>query len=235
VPNVPGHLNDPVVDGSDQLGERMFWPAHLLQCTGGDPDDLCTAFGVDEDALWAFYYRLTDEGQWPVFHIALPSGHVLYVVYRNFAEDAGYDYLLHHPDSAEPIMLATVEGHYLGPALCWSELVAVSQAPAGAAATRAPERRIGILLPVMADDDLPEDAVDVLAGALHTLGAGRQPGRLAQRLLDKQGMWGPQPWRMVDGVPISMAPRYATRTPEVLPNAVLAQIAEALAGTSRAS
>jgi hypothetical protein len=233
--NVPGYSNDPLVDGSHLLADPMFWPAHLLQYTAGHPDDLCVAFGVDEAELWLFYRRLTDERQWPVFAIALPLGHVLYVVYRNFAEDSGNDYLLHHPGWAEPILLATVEGHYLGPALCWSELVAVSRAGAGADATLSPEGRIGLLLPVMADADLPADAVDFLAGALHTLGAYRHPRRLAERFLDEQGLWGPQPWRMVNGARISAAPRNATRTSDVLTNDILAEIARALAATSPTS
>jgi hypothetical protein len=226
---VPGYQNNPLVDGSDVLVDPLFWPAHLLQCTAGDPDDLCAAFGVHEAELWLFYRKLTDERRWPVFAVALPSGHVLYVVYRNFDEDSGYDNPLHHPGWAQPILLATVEGHYRGPALCWSELVAVSRAAAGADTPLSPEERIALLLPVMADTDLPADAVDVLTGALHALGAYQRPRRLAQRLLDEQGLWGPQPWRMVNGARVSAAPRYATRTPEGLPNAILQEITTVLA------
>jgi hypothetical protein len=233
--DVPGYPNDPLVDGSHLLSDPIFWPAHLLQCTAGHPDELCAAFGVDEAELWDFYRRSTNERQWPAFAIAMPLGHVLYVVYRNFAEDSGYDYLMHHQDWAEPILLSTVEGHFLGPALCWSELIAVSRAAEGGDTTSSPEERIGLLLPAMADADLPADAVDFLADTLRTLGARRQPRRLAERLLDKQGLWGPQPWRMVNGARISGAPRYATRTPEVLTDDILAEITEALAARSPAA
>jgi hypothetical protein len=91
---------------------------------------------------------------------------------------------------------------------------------------------MALLLPVMADTEFPPDAVDVLAAALHALGAHRQPRRLARLLLDHQGLWGPQPWRMVDGARISEAPRYATRSPQVLPMATLVEITLAFAGTA---
>jgi hypothetical protein len=97
------------------------------------------------------------------------------------------------------------------------------------------EGQMLLLLPIMADTDLPANAVDKLAGALHTFGASRQPQRLAQLLLDGQGMWGPQPWQTVGGMRISAASHHATRSPEVLSDAILTEITMALGTVSSAS
>jgi len=75
-------------------------------------------------------------------------------VYRNLKEDSGYDYHLHHPGWAKPVLLATVEGHYLGPGLCWDELLAVSRSGAITGATLSAEGQMLLLLPIMADTDL---------------------------------------------------------------------------------
>src|SRR6266511_867536 len=55
---------------------------------------------------------------------------------------------------AKPVLLATVEGHYLGPGLCWDELLAVSRSGAITGATLSAEGQMLLLLPIMADTDL---------------------------------------------------------------------------------
>src|SRR6266542_4297947 len=214
---LPGYTDDPLIDGCEVLDDPLFWPVHLLQYTGGDPGELCAAFDIDEAEIWRSYRRLSDEHRWPAFSISLPSGHLLSLVYRNFKEDSGYDYHLHHPGWAKPVLLAT------------------SRSAAITGATRSAEGQMLLLLPIMADTDLPANAVDKLAGALHAFGASRQPQRLAQLLLDGQGMWGPQPWQMVGGMRISAASRYATRSPEALSDAILTEITMALGTVSSAS
>src|SRR6266536_3345389 len=148
---LPGYTDDPLIDGCEALDDPLFWPVHLLQYTGGDPDELCAAFDIDEAEIWRSYRRLSDEHRWPAFSISLPSGHLLSLVYRNFKEDSGYDYHLHHPGWAKPVLLATVEGHYLGPGLCWDELLAVSRSGAITGATLSAEGHMLLLLPIMAD------------------------------------------------------------------------------------
>src|SRR6266545_1358038 len=84
----------------------------------------------------------------------LRLGSPTFLVYRNLKEDSGYDYHLHHPGWAKPVLLATVEGHYLGPGLCWDELLAVSRSGAITGATLSAEGQMLLLLPIMADTDL---------------------------------------------------------------------------------
>jgi hypothetical protein len=221
---LPGYTGDPLIDGCEMLADPLFWPAHLLQYTGGDPDELCAAFDVDEAEIWRSYSRLSDEHRWPAFSIGLPSGHLISLVYRNFAEDSGYDYHLHHPGWAEPVLLATVEGHYLGPGMCWPELLAVARSGTLNGAMLSAEGQLLLLLPIMADTDLPTNAVDELAGALQAFGARLRPRRLAQLLPERQGMWGPQPWQLVGDMRVSAAPHYATRIPTVLSDVILTEI-----------
>jgi hypothetical protein len=90
---LPGYTDAPLIDGCEVLDDPLFWPVHLLQYTGGDPDELCAAFDVDEAEIWRSYRRLSDEHRWPAFSISLPSGHLFSLVYRNFKEDSGYDYV----------------------------------------------------------------------------------------------------------------------------------------------
>ncbi|MFC0532796.1 transposase family protein [Phytohabitans kaempferiae] len=225
--DLPGYADDPLVDGCQVLDDPLFWPVHLLQYTHGEADELCAAFDVDEAEMWRCYSRLSDEHRWPVFSIGLPSGHSISLVYRNFKEDSGYDYHLHHPRWAEPVLLATIEGHYLGPGMCWGELVTVSRSGSLSGAVLSAQGLMLLLLPVMADTGLPADAVNELAGALQAFGAMRQPRRLAQLLLEGQGTWGPQPWQLVGDRRISAADRYATRSPDVMSDAILAEITTA--------
>jgi hypothetical protein len=72
---LPGYTDAPLIDGCEVLDDPLFWPVHLLQYTGGDPDELCAAFDVDEAEIWRSYRRLSDEHRWPAFSISLPSGH----------------------------------------------------------------------------------------------------------------------------------------------------------------
>ncbi|MFC0507085.1 hypothetical protein [Micromonospora costi] len=95
---IPGYENDPLVDGAYLVDEPLFWATHLLQYTGGVEEPLCAGFGVSEADLWQFYKRASDERQWPVLSVSLSAGHLLHVIYRNFPEDNGYDYVLHHPE-----------------------------------------------------------------------------------------------------------------------------------------
>lgn len=199
---IPGYEDDPLADGAYLLDEQLFWPVHLLQCTSGHEDRSVrrSAFGVDQADLWPFYERVSDERQWPVLSIPLPAGHLLHVVYRNFVEDYGVDDLLHHPGWEAIVPLATVEGHYRGPGLCWPELLAASRAPAGAGEITSPDARMLLLLPIMSDADLPADAEDVLAAALAARGTTRNARALARLLLEEQEPWGPQRWRVEQSV-----------------------------------
>ncbi len=55
----------------------------------------------------------------------------LSIVDCNFPEDYGQDYLLHHPGWSDALRLASIEGHFMGPGICWPELLAALVPPPG--------------------------------------------------------------------------------------------------------
>ncbi len=98
-------------DGSELLGRPGFWPAHLGEVLELDLDDeLAGLFDERLDAIRSVHRQLTDAAAWPVFPIELGGGGRAAVVYRNFAEDTGVDYLVVPPGGGSCIRFATVEG-----------------------------------------------------------------------------------------------------------------------------
>ncbi|MFF5171764.1 hypothetical protein ACFY3U_03910 [Micromonospora sp. NPDC000089] len=149
-------------------------------------------------------------------------------MYRNLPGEGGYDYLLHHPGWTETVPLARVDGHFMGPGLCWAELLAV----AGEGARLDPHTFL-LLLPIMSDADLPSNAADVLATMLTACGATGEIEELAQVLLEKQGCWGPRHWTLTPAGRISES-RYALRSPGQMPADVLALVTSLLGSGGRA-
>ncbi|WP_046564001.1 hypothetical protein [Micromonospora sp. HK10] len=225
---IPGYEDDPLVDGAYLVAEPLFWATHLLQCTNGVEEPLCAGFGVSAADLLRFFERVSDERRWPVLSVPLSAGHLLHVVYRNLPGEHGYDYLLHHPAWTATVPLATVEGCFRGPGLCWPELLAVAQTAAAAGSSlRLDPHTVLLLLPIMSDADLPPDAEGVLAAMLTACGATGETGMLARVLLGKQGCWGPQRWTRTPGGRISET-RYAFRKPGAMSQDMLAQVSSLL-------
>ncbi|MEH1166992.1 hypothetical protein V6V47_16560 [Micromonospora sp. CPCC 205539] len=224
MPTIPGYEDDPLVDGAYLVDEPLFWASHLLQCTNGVEEPLCAGFGVSKADLLQFFERVSAERQWPVLSVPLSGGHVLHVLYRNLPGEGGYDYLLHHPDWTATVPLARVEGCFMGPGLCWTELLAVAHKAAEAGSAPRPDpHTFLLLLPIMSDADLPLDADDVLAAMLTACGASGETGALARILLEEQGCWGPQRWTLTPAGRISET-RYAFRRPGAMSSDMLAQV-----------
>ena len=116
--NIPGYCDqfpDDIAvagltfDGAELLGVPGVWAAHLAAVVD-DEDVLIESWGLPAEAIEAAYQRLTDETAWPVFTVELTGDARLAVVYRNFADDAGKDYLL-LPGGGRPcIEFASIEG-----------------------------------------------------------------------------------------------------------------------------
>ncbi|MFD8694341.1 hypothetical protein [Kitasatospora purpeofusca] len=131
---------------------------------------------------------------WPAFTVPVNGGR-LHIVHRNLEGGAGTDYLLHHADRDRAELLARVDGHFMGPALSWPELMAVADnGPTGCPTTN-PDHRLLLLLPAFGDADVPVEAAARLATALRALTAVDDPDRLAVALLEDQGPCGPVRWR----------------------------------------
>lgn len=163
---IPGYHEGPFARRLELLDQRLFWHGHLYACAQGGAGWLL--WGAEYD--WAnhrnFQRQLWDRGDWPAFTIPLAAGHRLYVVYRTVEDEAGIDYLLHHPDWDQADPIARDEGNFVGPGLSWSELAAaVDNAPSNGATIDA-HTSLLLLLPALGDTATPEHAVPRLAAAL---------------------------------------------------------------------
>ncbi|WP_406725804.1 hypothetical protein WJ438_15620 [Streptomyces sp. GD-15H] len=189
--------------------------------------------GADYEAVDDFHRSLHEHADWPAFTVPLVGGHRLHVVYRAFQGESGTDYLVHHPDWDGAELLAMDEGHFMGPALSWPELLTAADNGLPGGSTTDPDARLMLLLPALGDDDVPDDhATERLASALRALVGVEDPEALAAALVESQGAPGPATWSTRgDGVRINDG-EYSYRNPAnhfALPPARLARVSAALA------
>ncbi|MER6617011.1 hypothetical protein [Streptomyces xantholiticus] len=227
---IPGYDGGPLTHRPELLDERLFWLGHLYTCAH-DEEGEELLFGADLDAAADFHRELHERADWPVFTVPLAAGHHLHVVYRTFEDDPGTDCLVHHPDWDRAERLSVADGHFMGPALSWPELVAAADNGLPGGSTTDPDARLLLLLPALGDD-VPDDAAERLTSALRALIGVEDPEALAAALLDGQGAPGPATWTTTgDGVRINDGP-YSYRNPAnrfALPPARLARVSAALA------
>ncbi|MGW4504857.1 hypothetical protein ACWENO_09435 [Streptomyces sp. NPDC004436] len=190
---IPGYDGGPLTHEVQLLDEPLFWLGHLSSCAQSEGVDELL-LGADYDAADEFQQRLWEQAKWPTFTIPLAGDHRLHVVYRTFADDAGTDYLLHHPDWKKAELVAQDDGHFMGPALSWPELVAAVDNSLPGGSTTDPHARLLLLFPALGDDELPDDAVDRVAAALRACTGVENPEALGTALLDAQGASGPARW-----------------------------------------
>ncbi|MFH8836920.1 hypothetical protein [Streptomyces sp. NPDC017868] len=190
---IPGYDGGPLTYQAGLLDEPHFWLGHLYSCVQSEEAEELL-FGADYDAAGDFQRRLWERAEWPTFTVPLAADHRLHVVYRTFTDDAGTDYLLHHPDWDRAELLARDDGHFMGPGLSWPELVSAADNALPGGSTTDPHARLLLLLPAFGDDEVPDDAVARLADALRARTSVEDPGPLAAVLLEDQGAPGPARW-----------------------------------------
>jgi hypothetical protein len=103
------------------------------------------------------------------------------VVYRNFTEDQGVDYLVVPAAGGNCIKIATVEGALDGPGISWPELTAVVDRQPTAI-----ERATALLLLAPILDDTAAESSEVvtrLADALRTVGVTGQVVTIAEAIV----------------------------------------------------
>lgn len=230
---IPGFEGGPLIEGSAYLDDPLFWPVHLGTCLRGE-DAQRAAFGADWDAAMELYRGLSAAYEWPVFRVPLRSGHTIYVVYRNFDEERGVDYLIHHPAWPAAETLAADDGHFMGPGTSWLELLSAARQPVpeGVGDTNA---RLLLLFPTLGDAQLPDDAAVPLTAALAALTLIEEPADVAGMLLENQGQWEPAHWKLADAFWINDG-GHSYRNPRnafALPEGRLREISNALNGEER--
>jgi hypothetical protein len=226
---IPGYEGGPYTHRTELLEEPLFWLLHISSCAASEEAQELL-FGADYEAGQRFGGRIFEAGDWPTFTLPLADDHRFHIVYRTFAGDAGVDYLLHHPEWEEAELLATDDGHFMGPALSWPELTAIARNGLPGGTTADSHARLLLLLPAVGDDNLPDDAVATLAAALASRTVVSEPDRLAVHLLDGQGSSGPAHWVSQHGVRVNDGD-YSFRAPAnrfALPPHRLARVSRAL-------
>jgi hypothetical protein len=217
----PSLESSPLVDGHDLMADALFWPAYLY--SAGLYRTAPAAFATDPADLQPLFEVLTDTERWPVLTVPTRLDTRVCIVYRNFPDDAGLDYLLDRGPDRAFLDLAAIEGHFRGPGLSWAELVTASAQPD---ARLSSTQRFLLLLPMCGDADTPPDAIELVSAALAEVGAGERGRDLASELLDSPYFGTPQ-WTLADGLP-ACSGRHAYRRPDRMTAEDLAVIASAL-------
>ncbi|MFI7008878.1 hypothetical protein [Streptomyces sp. NPDC050145] len=167
---IKGYDDGPLVAGESLLARRGFWSNYLMMCGDGSSpvpewfgDD-----GADTDALSEVLF---DPERWPVFRVPTEDGPGAVVIYRNLVGDYGIDYLLTQPGRSHAQQIASWEGELSGAGLTWHELLRLAESPSPAEGVEDPAARLLLILPLLADLELPESASARLAAALTSVGA----------------------------------------------------------------
>ncbi|MGA5559459.1 hypothetical protein [Streptomyces lavendulocolor] len=190
------YSSSPVVDGHPLLDEPGFWPAYLADLADGFAPE---AFGSDAGDADAMLDTLHDRSAWPRFTVPLAGGFAIVVHFNSGEEFTTTDYFLTHPDWSQDLVLASDDQDRIGPGLCWPELAALLEAPPGAAGVTDSHARLLLLLPVLGDAAVPEEAVTAVVEALVVQGAPEASEPLARHLLQGHPIWGAEDWWFDDG------------------------------------
>jgi hypothetical protein len=135
-----------LTEGALWLDDRLFWPAFLLSVGGSDT--AAAAFDVDPADVEEYAEELHHPDSWPFLIVQLARSHRLYILFRNFEGDSGWDYLLQPADSDAVMTLAALEGGFQGPALSWPDLLVAASQPDPA---RSRAERLLLLLPAVGE------------------------------------------------------------------------------------
>ncbi|MDH6493971.1 hypothetical protein [Streptomyces sp. SAI-149] len=181
----------PVADGHSLLDEPGFWPAYLADLAGEITPE---AFGSDAGDTNAMLDTLHDPSAWPMFTVPLADGFAIVVHFNSGEEFTTTDYFLTHPDWSQDLVLASDDQDRIGPGLCWPELAALLEAPPSAAGVTDSLARLLLLLPVLGDAAVPDEAVTAVVRALIAQGAPESSEALAGHLLQGHPMWGAEDW-----------------------------------------
>ncbi|MFI6874388.1 hypothetical protein ACIBL6_13175 [Streptomyces sp. NPDC050400] len=187
---IEGYDGGPLGAGESLPARPGFWSNHLAEvCTGtaGGAPFRPEWFGEDGADVDAMTETLFDPERWPVLRVLTADGSGIAVVLRNQPGDYGTDYLRVPPGGhgpAQPIA---------GSGLTWPELIALADAPGPlAAGVEAPAVRLLLLIPLLDDLEVPQEAAVRVGAALTAVGVGGDVApSTAMRLLS--GTTG-KPW-----------------------------------------
>ncbi|WP_245234558.1 hypothetical protein [Streptomyces flavochromogenes] len=170
-----GYDDEFLVAGEALLARPGFWSNHLLG-TGGEGSSTALPVpewfgddGADADALSEV---LLDPERWPVFRVPTEDGPGVVVVYRNMVGEYGIDYLLTRPGRSSVQRIGGGDGGLAGSGLTWDELVRIADTPARTAeGVQDTAARLLLILPLLAEPEVPAAAIGRLSADLMAVGA----------------------------------------------------------------
>ncbi|MGI5523372.1 hypothetical protein ACQEUX_20935 [Micromonospora sp. CA-259024] len=160
------------------VAHPAFWLHYLSGPVGAYPDAEA-AFEVPTADYHAMGAVLDDPERWPVISVRLDGEVWLRIVYRNIEDEAGLDFVEERPGRPAEVV-TSVEGHGFTSAMTWAELLAAAALP-DERLTWA--QRLILMLPMLGQQELSEDAEKVVHRALEGIGATNRSA-LARVLLD---------------------------------------------------
>jgi hypothetical protein len=181
---IEGYDGGPLVAGESLVARPGFWSLHLWGPCCGDAGAEPEWFGEDGADVDALSEWLMDPERWPVIRVPVEGGHEVLVVYRNMAGDHGVDYLVRHPSRSAARHVAGGERHGGGDSLSWGELIHVVDRPGTAGeGIEEPDVRLLLLLPLLGESGLPDEAAARLTAALIAVGAPQDTAPITARHL----------------------------------------------------
>ncbi|WP_351234975.1 hypothetical protein [Streptomyces sp. NPDC002133] len=183
---IEGYNGGPLVAGEPLAARPGFWSHHLWGPCCRDAGAVPEWFGDDGADVDAMSEVLMDPERWPVFRVPVEGGYEAVVVYRNLVGDCGVDYLFTHPSWSTARQIASWEGDLVGDSLRWHELFRIVDSPSSIAeGIEDPAARLLLLLPLLTEHALPDEATARLTAALIAVGAPQDTAPItAQHLLE---------------------------------------------------
>lgn len=167
---IEGYEAGPLAAGELMLSQPGFWSNYLLGICGdwdGAKRPRPESFGDDGADVDALADTLLDPEWWPVFRVTASNGSGVVVVYRNAVEDYGIDYLLMEPGRDAARRIIAWDADVSGTGLTWQKLLALADDPATTAeGVHDPAARLLLLLPLLADPAVPDEAPARVSAAL---------------------------------------------------------------------
>ncbi|WP_089246623.1 hypothetical protein [Asanoa hainanensis] len=159
------------------LGHPAFWSHYLAGPLGADRES-DAAFEVAAADYQELTAVLNDPDRWPAVSVRLDGDARLHIVYRNFDEDEGLDFVEERP--GQPVTVFTPDQSAEPSTMTWAKLLVTADLP-DERLTWA--QRFILLLPMLYPQELPPDAGEVMDRALAGIGA-RNRAPVVAALLD---------------------------------------------------
>ncbi|MEU1600364.1 hypothetical protein ABZ468_48355 [Streptomyces sp. NPDC005708] len=171
---IEGYNSGPLVAGEPLVDRPGFWSNHLWGPCCRDAGAKPEWFGDDGADVDAMSDLLMDPERWPVFRMPVEGGYEAVVVYRNLVGDYGVDYMFTHPSWSSAQQIASWDGDLHGDTLMWRELIRIVDSPSSIAeGIEDPGARLLLLLPLLTEHALSDEAVATLTAALIAVGASQ--------------------------------------------------------------